>query len=160
MDLVFQCLVANLAINSITNVVAYNAAVGKAVGRIDVPVLDPSVLENFGAVSLLVPRDSSARTESIEMTTLDQLQLSQCDLIKADVEGMERDVMIGASNTISNLKPYLYIESHDGPERAVMVNYLSSLGYDVYLHGTKLDPNLFCVHRERRVNVSGLQRLT
>ena len=37
---------------------------------------------------------------TIPVIALDDLQLSRCDLIKADVQGMEREVLVGAAATI------------------------------------------------------------
>lgn len=60
---------------------------------------------------------------------LDTLNLKNIDVIKIDVEGIERDVVIGASNTIKKYKPILIVEHFE--KHASPFNLLPS-GYNVY----------------------------
>src|SRR5262249_4932914 len=49
--------------------------------------------------------------------TIDSLALPSCHLIKVDVEGMELDVLEGASSTLRQFRPLLYVEN-DQPEKS------------------------------------------
>lgn len=64
---------------------------------------------NMGAVALEFCNDGD-----VELWTVDELVLGRCDFIKIDVEGFEVVVLQGASGTISEFKPIIYIELNDG----------------------------------------------
>lgn len=134
--LVFQTLCGNLALNSLTNVFASQQALGNQPGTIKVPCLDVHVFQNWGGLSLV----HSTQGEPVPVTTIDNLQLTACRLIKVDVEGMEQQVLQGAQKTIASCRPYLYVEINmDDKISKPLVDYMKSLGYRVYKH----TPSLF-----------------
>jgi FkbM family methyltransferase len=94
----FQLLCANTALNGIENVEAKQVAVGRAGGTVRVPKVSVTAPGNQGGFSLL--DDSSGYSEEVAQISIDDLNLARCHLIKADVEGMERDVILGASDTL------------------------------------------------------------
>jgi len=115
----YQCLVANIAINSLSHVIVpLNAAVGAQPGEIEVPQLDPRD-PDFGGCSLIAgwPGYFADKQDlpklPMPLTTLDSIDLPACHLLKADVEGMEPDVLHGAYRTISKYRPILWIEHLD-----------------------------------------------
>jgi FkbM family methyltransferase len=115
----YQCLVANIAINSLSHVIVpVNAAVGAQSGEIDVPQLDPRD-PDFGGCSLIVgwPGYFTDKQDlpklPMPMTTVDSADLPACHMIKVDVEGMEPDVLRGAFRTISKYRPMLWVEHLD-----------------------------------------------
>jgi len=157
--IVFQALCGSAALNSIGNLIAYNAAVGEIPGWIDVPQPNYASVGNFGAVTLnpSLPM-TPEHVERVPVMTIDQLNLSRCDLIKADVEGMEAAVVNGGMETIKRLRPRLYLENHDDDRRNTLVQLCKSLGYVTYWHGTSNDPNMLCLPVEQRISVQGLAR--
>ncbi|HEX4146615.1 MAG TPA: FkbM family methyltransferase [Pirellulales bacterium] len=167
--ILFQTLCANLALNSLTNVFAFQRAVGAAPGSIFVPIIDYRREDNFGGVAL----GSYEHGESVEVVTIDSMELARCELIKIDVEGMELQVLEGARQTILRLKPIVYIEN-DRPEHSTtLIRLLDSLGYRMYWHappifnprnffgneenvfGIAFSRNMLCVHRDRTHNLQG-----
>ena len=50
--LVFQLLCANVALNSLANVICLQQAIAKEPGFINVPLLDPTMPGNFGGLSI------------------------------------------------------------------------------------------------------------
>lgn len=76
---VFQTLCANLALNSITNVIAQQATLGAEPVHIVVPNIDYGKANNFGGVAL----GGFARGEKVPVITLDSLALRACRLIKS-----------------------------------------------------------------------------
>ena len=95
----YSCLMANIALNSLIHVVEpFMCAVGKESGTVNVPKfkLDGQV-NNVGGMSL---KDDREKGDDVPLITIDSLNLGRCDLIKADVEGMEAVVLEGAAYTV------------------------------------------------------------
>jgi hypothetical protein len=119
-----------VALNSITNVRAFNAAVGNAAGEIVVPVLDYRQEHNFGGLGL----GGHLFGERVPVMTLDSLQLAACHLLKIDVEGMEQAVLEGARETVRRLKPILYVENDRREKQAELIRFIDALDYHMYWH--------------------------
>jgi FkbM family methyltransferase len=171
--IVFQTLCANVALNSITCAYCYQQAVGSEPGTLIVPFLDYSQSNNFGGIDLR----GHAHGDRVAVVTLDQFQLSKCRLLKVDVEGMEVEVLRGATQTIGRLRPFLYVEN-DRPEQSnALIQFIDSLGYDMYWHrprlfnpdnylknpenvfGTIVSINMFCVPRGADVALQGFPKV-
>jgi FkbM family methyltransferase len=168
----FQTLCANMALNSLTNVYCYQLAVGEAPGWVRLPVINYEQEGNFGGVS--VARDEVG--ETVPVMTLDSLGLSQCRLIKVDVEGMERSVLAGARQTIERTRPILYVENDRSEKACDLVRFIDSLGYEVYGDAPLLyrrdnffdnetnvfddirSVNLLCVPRESDIVLTGFTK--
>lgn len=176
--LTFQQLCANLALNGLDNVVARWAACGAARGAIKVPVIDPDQPANIGGLDIRNHVDG----ELVDVEPIDMLGLERCDLIKADVEGMERDVLAGARETIARCRPVLYLEN-DRPENgAALIADVLALGYRGWWHTPPLfnernwaqrpddvwlaeegkrfvSINMLCVPAESKLDAKGLRPL-
>jgi FkbM family methyltransferase len=126
--IIYQMLCGNLALNAIDNVVAHNWAVGCQAGSITVPLIDYSLPGNFGGISV----GTSAAGETVPLVTIDSLALPKCDLIKIDVEGMELDVLKGASNTLQRFRPRLYVENDRVDKSPALIEHLLALDYQLY----------------------------
>ncbi len=171
--LVFQTLCANVALNGRTNVHCRPEAVGEASGRIVVPSLDYNSEQNFAGLGL----GDYENGESVAVTTVDSLKLPRCDLLKADVEGMELNVLKGAAETIGNCRPILYVENDRKENSAALIEYIMSLGYDLYWHlpplfnpdnyfgnssnefGRIVSANMLCIHSSVKSSIAGLRRI-
>jgi FkbM family methyltransferase len=138
--LVFQALTANVALNSLMNVVTIQAGVGERPGSIRVPVLNPAKRLNFGGFSI----NHHEAGELVPLQTIDSLDLQRCRLLKADVEGMEREVVEGARNTIMRLRPVLYVENDREEQSPRLISLIQSLGYRLWWHLPPMfNPNNF-----------------
>lgn len=184
--LVFQTLAGNMALNSVTNVFAYQKAVGEAPGSIKVPVLDCRREVNWGGLEL----GNWEQGEAVEQITVDSLALTACHFIKVDVEGMELSVLKGAAQTIRRFEPHLYVENDRADKSPALIAYLDELGYDLYWHkpplynernyfGNKEDVfrqlrrdenggevyvtvvslNMLCLPRARHINAQGFEKI-
>lgn len=125
----FQTLCANLALNHITNVVTFQAAMGKENWRITCPTRDQNAKNNFGGV----PLAGVTEGEAVELIKLDRLAFGRCDFLKIDVEGMEADVLRGGYETILTHRPIIYIEA-DGAQALESRQILFDWKYDCYWH--------------------------
>ena len=128
--LVFQILTANIALNSLSNVIAIQAGLGAYAGTIKIPVLNPVKGHNFGGFSIREHSDG----EEVAVRTIDSLNLSRCRLIKADVEGMECEVLEGARTTIAKYRPILYVENDRRENSQRLITLIQSLGYRLWWH--------------------------
>jgi len=127
----FQTLCANVALNSLKNVVCHQFAIGAEPGEAAVPVANPSARQNFGATSIKPGQPG----EPVSLVTLDELSITRCNLIKIDVEGMELDVLKGAANLIRATQPVLYVENDRKDSREPeLLRYIEFLGYEPYWH--------------------------
>jgi len=168
--IVFQALCANAALNQCTNIYARQAAVGERAGTIFVPPLDPTVRNNFGGVSL----QGVAYGEVVPLLTLDSLDLPACHLLKADVEGMEVEVLKGAMQLIQTHRPLMYLENDRVERSEELLLTVAGLEYIAYWHfpplfnpanffgdpenifGTVQSMNILCVPKESKLTVTGL----
>ncbi|WP_124329555.1 FkbM family methyltransferase [Desulfonema ishimotonii] len=171
---IHQILCANIALNEMPNVHARQAAVGSAEGRISVPALDYGQTYNFGGVSL---GQSPSSGESVPVETIDSLKLPRLRLIKADVEGMESEVIRGGRNTIEKLRPVLYVENDRKEKSEALIALIQELNYRLWWHlpplfnpnnfagcrenvfGKIVSVNLLCIPRESPANITGLKEV-
>ena len=137
---VFQTLCANLSLNQLVNVTARQQGLGRSLGEMVLPNVDPRIENNFGGLSLL----QAGQGEKVAIVTIDSLALPRCDLIKVDVEGMEEEVLAGALNTIAQFRPTLYLENDRVEKSASLIRFLQSLNYKIWWHLSPLfNPNNF-----------------
>jgi FkbM family methyltransferase len=165
----FQALCANLALNSIANVIAHQAALGEAPGAVVVPPIDYRKPGNFGGVAL----GGHEKGERVPVVTIDGLGLGACRLLKVDVEGMEAAVLRGARTTIERHHPVLYVENDRNESAAPLLRLIAGFGYRIYRHeprlfnpanflgnqanvfGAIVSRNILCVHTSQRIDVQG-----
>jgi FkbM family methyltransferase len=133
---VFQLLCANLALNGLTNVRAHQAAVSRRIGAMSVPDVAYDDGGNYGGVSLGGPDRIDARSagERVPVTTLDELALPRCRLLKIDVEGMELDVLEGAHALIAATRPLIYVENNDAARSPALIEWLLDRQYHLFWH--------------------------
>jgi FkbM family methyltransferase len=130
---VFQLLCANLALNGIQNAIAYPEACGDAPGFVIVPTLDYGAENNFGGISVR-PDGEGAQGLKVRATPLDSLGLTDCHVIKIDVEGFEAQVLRGAAETIRKFRPVLYVENDRRAHQQEVISLIADMGYRLYWH--------------------------
>jgi FkbM family methyltransferase len=144
----FALLQAQIALNRLYNVHGYCCAVGQSTGQLWVPVVNYAEYGNFGGIALLSsPLDE---TEPVDVITLDD-KIGDCDctLLKIDVEGMEEDVIRGATKLITKHFPLIYVENDRIDKSKSLVALLQRLGYRLWWHIPKLyNPNNYFGIRE------------
>ena len=127
--LCYQQLCGNLALAECQNVHARQEAVGMYYGTITVPIPDPAA-ENSNTGGVILP--GVMEGEQVQLVPLDASGIVRCDFIKADVEEMEWDVVVGAKKLIEHCFPILYLESNHSHRR--LVDLVVSMGYTPYWH--------------------------
>lgn len=129
----FSLLTANLQKAELHNVTAYNMAASQSSGVAFSLFSDP---ENLGHTALQRAIDASTPTDGEESLCLgqaiDDLQLDHVDLIKVDVEGMERSVLSGCLELITRCKPNIFLELNSLEEHAFVFELAKTFSYTVY----------------------------
>jgi len=132
----FQLLCANLVANECLNVIALQQALSDTVGFVNFPMLDPRGNWNFGGASL--KKTWTDRSESVACTTLDSLDLARIDFIKADVEGVEIELLHGGKRLIGQHRPIVYLEINTVEVRNRAVEFFDKLGYGCWYYITPM----------------------
>ena len=128
--LVFQLLAGNMAMNNLNNVYCMQNCVADKHGVAKVPVLDVTKVQNWGGLSL----NEGYEGEDVETITLDSLNLSRCDFLKIDAEGMEEQVLKGAEHLIDTCQPIIYTEMDRADKNPEICALLWNKGYKIYPH--------------------------
>ena len=171
---VFQTLCANMALNSIENVEAFQTALSNENGSLLLPDIQYDKEGNFGGIEI----DKFSYGRKIPKVKLDDfLELDSLDFIKIDVEGMEKEVIDGAIGLIEKFKPILYVENDRVEKSKALIETIKKRGYDVYLHnpplfnpdnfaknsenifGNIVSKNLLCIHKTSKIKVDGFQAI-
>jgi FkbM family methyltransferase len=126
---VFDILTANIQLNALDNVRPRRAAAGAKPGAVMMPHVDYRAPGNFGGISV-----GAREGEEVPLVTIDSLDLPAARLIKIDVEGMEIDVLAGATATLRRLSPVLYIENDRPQYSETLIGRLFDLRYRAWWH--------------------------
>lgn len=130
-----QRLQANLALNNLQNVRTEPCVLSDKSGNVILNVLDGA--NKTASVCDVPGKFHEVRCEAI---TLDSyLQGKQVDFIKIDTDGHDREVLVGAKNTITRHRPVIIFEDSDATvspiSRRECDTLLSSLGYSQIVIG-------------------------
>ncbi len=129
--IVFQTLCANVALNSKTNIECQQVALSSEDGIARIPDLAYDQENNFGGMEI-------GRFEAGEPVPMRRLDTSivppSCRLLKIDVEGMEHDVIRGASALVTAHRPFLYVENDRLEKSDALIALIESLGYRLFWH--------------------------
>lgn len=128
----------NIALNEIDNIVALKFALMNRSGFMRMNV------KYTPGTNSLINEDNLLGHESVETLRLDELFISgKIDLIKVDIEGAEKDFLMGAEKTIRENKPRLIMEIE--AENLDFVNgFLSALGYSEELTCSEYGETYHC----------------
>jgi len=133
----FRVLRKNMALNHLTNVLAYPLALTEKKGRTSL-YLHPNVgCDSLGRDHSFTDRAEETETDSLDNVLLN-LSVDQVDMLKMDVQGAEELVLRGASRIIQSRRPLIIFEIF--PEGAHTLGLsgfgawelLENLGYEFF----------------------------
>lgn len=136
--IIFQQLCCNLALNDLVNVETYRLGVSNENGKCNIESSDYSEAWNYGSFSLHKGFSTEEEfhgkisLESIDVVKLDDFapvqQLPHLALLKIDAEGLDLNVLQGATQTIQRFQPAIFVEVQ--PEAAeALFHFLTTLDY-------------------------------
>ncbi len=125
---VFELLKLNLKENNCTNVIPYNFGLGEKEKKANLGFIDKNKSNNFGGVAI-VEKEGDIKGESIDIKTIDSLELKDIGFIKIDVEGYEYNALLGGEQTIKKYRPVIVFEQHD--DKSELFGWLSEIGYKI-----------------------------
>ncbi len=137
----YYSLCGNISVNNCLNARALLAAAGSTAGKMRVPVPDYCKPASFGSLELRKRESTEFIGQKIDydedscltvdMISIDGLQLNRLDLLKIDVEGMEIEVLAGAEESIDAHKPPMIIEILKSDHDQIK-SFLAQHGYRYY----------------------------
>ena len=134
--LIFNVLSTNVLINGATDIIKqFRLGLGDNLNQhLKMTPLKKQIFSedciNYGGRGLT---DSNEGEEDVELTTIDNLNLSKLDLIKLDVQGFELNTLKGGEKTINSNYPLILIENYLNSEQdQKVINLIKEWGYEIY----------------------------
>lgn len=140
---IYAFLQENISINDCRNVTALNMGLGERTQTVSLPLIDTQKTANFGGLSLQ-EQSTSLDTYEIGISTIDDLDIEKIDFIKLDVEGMERRVLDGAVQCITQHHPVIFCECNSIQSGAELLGFCNDQQYKAYAFlASAYNPNNF-----------------
>jgi FkbM family methyltransferase len=137
---IYYALCGTLALNELWHVTAYPVALGSERGTTKVAAINYSKPANYGGASI----GNELHGHDVPVVRLDDFELPSLRFIKADVEGHETELLMGARETIRRHRPILYVENDRIENSDRLIDTMLGLEYRLYLHAPPLfSPNNF-----------------
>lgn len=158
---IFRVLCANLALNGLENVLTFAIGCAARRGTMSMPSVDyhSPVNHNSGGVSL----SEMSNGIPIDVLPLDQLLDAdrKVQLLKIDVEGMEKDVLEGASRLVEKHRPLLYVENDRIDKSQALIEWIMHADYRLWWHTPAVfnPSNFFGVSDNLFANVASINML-
>ena len=139
-NFLYNLLNFNVISNGFTNVRTYLSGCGADQNISIRPSKRFGDLSNFGANSLLDDVDRACSVEENNVVSIcrldDVLKTEKISFIKIDVEGMEPEVIDGASSLIDRCRPLLFVEASGLDTTNQVIKKLLAKDYRLYWHQT------------------------
>jgi FkbM family methyltransferase len=147
---IFDILLVNLSINNCKNVTAFNIGLAEKEKIMELQSIDLNEPINFGSLSLDSDfMASSFETYQINISTIDQLAIGKVNVIKIDVEGMEKSVLKGAEQTILRDRPLVLCECNSVTSGVEILTFGQKNQYKVFgFLSSAYNPNNFNAIKE------------
>jgi FkbM family methyltransferase len=145
---VFEIQKDNISQNNIDNIELYNIGIGNKNEYREMNPINYNDSVNVGDLSVGIGG------EKIEIKTIDSLNIDKVDFIKIDVQGYEKFVLEGGTNTLNKNKPILIIEMENHQLKKFnydvtdLFNLIYDLGYYIYLLDYHYPSDHICVHKD------------
>ena len=122
-----EILVENVKNSPCANIVTYRVGLGAKTEA-------GFMLQNKGNLgqTKISKNYDNAMGIAVSIKCLDDFDFSEIDFIKADLEGMEYSMLIGAEKTVSRCQPIMFLEVNNLNESHLILEWVSVRGYMVF----------------------------
>lgn len=162
---IYDDLLQNVKLAPTTNITAFPAALGEQNASRRLAQDDGQA--NLGASRLCDASSDDAGSSMVKMERLDDLELGQIDFIKADVEGMEHLLLLGAKQSVEMHRPVIFLEANSLHASSRILDWAEDADYAVFglvssafnagnwrrstanLFGQAKECGLLLIHRQR-----------
>jgi FkbM family methyltransferase len=150
----FKLLENNINLNKISNIIPYNFACGDEECDVKMPVITNDFNNiNMGDITpnFLISKAFSC-TKSI---IIDNMNFSQIDLIKIDVQGWEKKVLLGSLSLIKKNKPILIVEFEEFQLKKTqttceeLFKFIRDMDYYIFFLDYSYPSDHVCVHKSK-----------
>ncbi len=154
----FQALSGSIALNNLNNCYLHNLALGEKLEKLTLPEIDYKTPQDYGMIKLEnqnLVENSYLKNRSVDVVTIDSMNLPGLDFLKLDVEGYEKSAILGGLETIKKYRPWIWVEYFISGKESIKEALKDIPYYEFYI----VDPlNMICVPQEKtqKVNLSGL----
>lgn len=123
----------NLLLNGCKNVHVSEIGLSDEEGELQLPVINLNEPENFGGLALVGQGSLHENdTYPVRISTIDSLNIEKIDVIKLDVEEMERKVLDGAKKTIAATRPLIFCECNSLQAGADILEFSKNSEFQVF----------------------------
>ena len=156
----FKLLEKNIKDNNITNVIPYNLACGDDNCDIQMPFINKTgkYKINMGDFTPNIINDNT-ETTTTKSIILDEMDIkSQIDLIKIDVQGWEKKVLLGAYNILRIHKPILIVEFESFQLEKTnttcqeLFEFIKNNNYHIFYLEYQYPSDHVCVHNDNLID--------
>lgn len=128
--MLFNILCGNIALNNLRNVLPYRMVLSDTEEDYYYNIVDYSAENNFGNITWTKTSEEAAQSKSVDSLWLNKLdRLYGAAFMKIDVEGMEIEVLRGATKFIEKHRPTMFIEHTTTGVRPI-TEFLAPFDYD------------------------------
>jgi FkbM family methyltransferase len=149
----YTLLKNNICLNNLKNVECFNEACGDEDCEIKMPVFESGINNNMEDVTPnILYNYNYTITKSI---ILDKLNFPQIDLIKIDVQGWEKKVLLGCVNILKTFQPVLIIEFENFQLEKTdttcyeLFNLIRDNDYYIFFLEAEYPADHICVHKDK-----------
>jgi len=141
----YYALCGGVALSNMRNITCINKGLGskEQLGEVTLHI----VSNDGGGSTIQLGNENVLTTETIEIDTLDNMNLDDISFIKMDVENNELYVLKGAIETIKRCGyPHIIFECNDRKQHEELFNLIEGLSYKIItINGVK---NMYLAHKD------------
>lgn len=139
----YRCALITMEINGIDNVTLFNTGLGEKKSEAVLKIIDEKGVHMGGASRIIDASHITGGTENVIIQAIDEVVPSDrhISILQLDVEGYEKQGLMGAMRTIARCQPTLILEDNNNViEDAWFRDYILSIGYEVSgaVHGNTI----------------------
>jgi FkbM family methyltransferase len=149
----FYALAGTIVLNDLSNCWVHNLGLGDRASQAQMPPVNYGAQGDYGTVNLELVDTKIPKcyysTNTVDIVTIDSMNLPRLDFLKLDVEGYELEALAGARNTLTQHRPCVWVEYFKNDDFEGQFKIKSALSYlDNYAFLIMDYQNMMCVPRE------------